>query len=373
MSGMRTLSQAVAALIAVMLVVFSGAAFAEDGDEDENDSGSKPAVVVLAVADLGSTGVSLRGEVNPGNRATTYTFEYGTTTAYGLQTPSGSAAASDSWQAVSARVEGLEPGTTYHYRLVARNALGSAASSDRTFTTVGPVEEDAPATPEATPTEGEDTSSPEASEETPPGGEGENTSAPVDDGAVEPELEASVAVEPGRGRLRVRRPGASSFAPLKAGSELPVGSEVDARKGGVALTAQLPSGESQTGRFGGGRFVIRQNGRGRVDLHLRGRVCPRRAAKRRAAQGSAVALTTRRRHSRRRSGRRLWGRDRGGRFRTHGKHSHATVRGTNWLVVDRCGGTLTRVSEGSVVVRDTVRRKRVIVRVGERYLARARR
>jgi ferric-dicitrate binding protein FerR (iron transport regulator) len=74
-----------------------------------------------------------------------------------------------------------------------------------------------------------------------------------------------------------------------------------------------------------------------------------------------------------RSGRRLWGRDRGGRFRTHGKHSHATVRGTRWLVEDRCDGTLTRVTAGSVVVRDTVRGKRVIVRAGERYLARPRR
>src|SRR3712207_6890811 len=40
-----------------------------------------------------------------------------------------------------------------------------------------------------------------------------------------------------------------------------------------------------------------------------------------------------------RSARRLWGRDKGGRFRTHGKNSHATVRGTRWLVEDRCDGT----------------------------------
>jgi hypothetical protein len=106
-----------------------------------------------------------------------------------------------------------------------------------------------------------------------------------------------------------------------------------------------------------------------LDLYLRGAYCPRRSTRRRAESGSAMALTARRR----RSGRRLWGRDKGGRFRTHGKHSHATVRGTRWVVTDRCGGTLTRVTEGSVVVRDKVRRKRVIVRVGERYLARPRR
>jgi hypothetical protein len=68
--------------------------------------------------------------------------------------------------------------------------------------------------------------------------------------------------------------------------------------------------------------------------------------------------------------RRLWGRDGGGRFRTFGRHSHATVRGTRWLTVDRCSGTFTRVTQGAVVVRDTVRRRSVLVRAGHSYLAR---
>ena len=70
--------------------------------------------------------------------------------------------------------------------------------------------------------------------------------------------------------------------------------------------------------------------------------------------------------------RRLWGRDSGGRFRTHGRHSQATVRGTRWVTVDRCDGTLTRVTEGSVVVRDFVRDRRAIVRAGDSYLAKRR-
>jgi archaeosine-15-forming tRNA-guanine transglycosylase len=68
--------------------------------------------------------------------------------------------------------------------------------------------------------------------------------------------------------------------------------------------------------------------------------------------------------------RRLWGRDGGGRFRTHGRNSQATVRGTRWVTVDRCDGTLTRVTEGSVVVRDFARGRRVLVRAGSSYLAR---
>jgi hypothetical protein len=48
------------------------------------------------------------------------------------------------------------------------------------------------------------------------------------------------------------------------------------------------------------------------------------------------------------------------------------VRGTRWLTEDRCGGTLTRVTDGAVVVRDLARRRNVIVRAGHSYLAKAR-
>ena len=137
-------------------------------------------------------------------------------------------------------------------------------------------------------------------------------------------------------------------------------------RGSVALTSVLPSGDTQTGRFGGGAFKVRQGRRGYIDLYLRGKPCPRRA-KDRAASGFC--------HRQRiapRQGRRLFGRDRGGRFRTHGRNSHATVRGTRWMVEDRCNGTLTRVSEGAVVVRDFAKKKRVLVKAGHSYLARPR-
>jgi hypothetical protein len=178
-----------------------------------------------------------------------------------------------------------------------------------------------------------------------------------------PKLGSSVTLEPD-GVVRVRVPGSSSFAALMAGSELPGGSEVDARGGSVALTSALPSGGIQTGRFGGGRFVIRQGRLGVVDLYLRGRYCSRGSA-------ASSALTSAARKPP--AGRTLWGRDHGGRFRTHGRNSHATVRGTRWQVTDRCDGTLTRVPQGSVVVRDTVRNKRVVLEAGDRYLATPRR
>ena len=67
--------------------------------------------------------------------------------------------------------------------------------------------------------------------------------------------------------------------------------------------------------------------------------------------------------------RKLWGKDKGGRFRTHGRDSVATVRGTAWTVADRCDGTVTRVTEGAVMVRDRHTGRRTLVRAGERHFA----
>jgi hypothetical protein len=67
--------------------------------------------------------------------------------------------------------------------------------------------------------------------------------------------------------------------------------------------------------------------------------------------------------------RKLWG-DGKGAFRTSGKYSAATVRGTKWLVEDSCAGTLTRVTSGVVSVR--YRGKDRLVRAGKRFLAKPR-
>jgi hypothetical protein len=64
----------------------------------------------------------------------------------------------------------------------------------------------------------------------------------------------------------------------------------------------------------------------------------------------------------------LWGKGKG-RFRTKGRYSAATVRGTEWLTTDRCDGTLTSVKQGVVSVRDFTRNKTVSVAAGKSYLA----
>jgi hypothetical protein len=61
-----------------------------------------------------------------------------------------------------------------------------------------------------------------------------------------------------------------------------------------------------------------------------------------------------------------------GRFRSRGRYSAATVRGTNYTVANRCDGTLTVVKPGTVVVTDFRRRRNIIVHAGKSYLARAR-
>jgi hypothetical protein len=91
----------------------------------------------------------------------------------------------------------------------------------------------------------------------------------------------------------------------------------------------------------------------------------------RSARGSGV--TAQGSYIRRETIRGLWGRDSGGRFRTYGRHSHATVRGTRWFTADRCDGTFTSVASGAVAVRDRVRDRTVLVPAGRSYLARKRR
>ena len=182
----------------------------------------------------------------------------------------------------------------------------------------------------------------------------------------------TVIVNPGRGRLRVRRPASPSFVPLAGPASLPVGSVVDARAGQAQLvTAAGADGGLQSGNFRGSKFEVRQSagGKGMTTLVLRGGdfgACRREA--RRARRAGVLAGAS---YIRRDPVRSLWGRDRRGHFRTFGRHSQATVRGTRWLTADRCDGTLTRVTEGAVSVRDRARHRTVLVRAGHSYLARA--
>jgi virginiamycin B lyase len=298
-----------------------------------------PLVRDLAPDQVGTNSARLRGKLRPNSQATEYRFEYGPTDAYGSSTPTLYAGSGYDLLTVAAVVEGLAPGTKYHFRLVASNDAGTAAGPDRTFATA-----------------------------TPPAEPSTNEPAPEQPKA-EPDFGKTVVVEPA-GTVRVKN-AEGEWQALRSDSELPVGAMIDTRRGQVALSSRGCRGGMQTGRFGGGVFSVRQprSGCGRVDVYLRGgsfKSCPRLTAGRRHRAGRTASA------SRSKRVRKLWGRDHGGRFRSHGRHSHATVRGTRWLTVDRCDGTLTKVTNGSVAVRDLVRHRTVVVRAGHSYVAKSR-
>ncbi len=184
-----------------------------------------------------------------------------------------------------------------------------------------------------------------------------------------PVLGKAVGVTPSRGTVRVRARGSKRFITLTAGDSIPVGSTIDARRGRVALSSALnSSGKVQTAQFWGGIFKVGQSrsGRGMTDIALLG-------GRPSCAKAPAKASISKRKRKRSRRGAKLWAKDKRGRFRTRGSNSVATTRGTFWLTQERCNGTLTKVYEGAVVVRNRKTGKRVTVRAGKRYLARRKR
>jgi phosphodiesterase/alkaline phosphatase D-like protein len=96
-----------------------------------------PSVVTGAATGVAKSGAVLHGTVDPGGSATTYTFQYGPTVAYGGVTAARKAGQGDKPVQVLAGLGGLAPGTVYHYRIEAANALGSALGADRIFATAG--------------------------------------------------------------------------------------------------------------------------------------------------------------------------------------------------------------------------------------------
>jgi hypothetical protein len=79
-----------------------------------------------------STSAILHGTVIPNGFATTYYFQYGTTTDYGTQTTHRT---TDIDMSVSETLTGLSPETAYHYRFVSANASGTSYGPDRNFRT----------------------------------------------------------------------------------------------------------------------------------------------------------------------------------------------------------------------------------------------
>jgi hypothetical protein len=148
------------------------------------------------------------------------------------------------------------------------------------------------------------------------------------------------------GVVRVKAKGARAFTLLTRPRPIATGATFDTTRGQVQLvTASAAVGKTQSGEFSKGMFTVFQERSDLTDLRLVGgrkevNLCPPQSSATRTSPGAGGAVSSRvlrllRGHVH-------------GRFRTVGRYTAATVRGTDWQTVDRCDGTLTVDEQGSV-------------------------
>jgi hypothetical protein len=100
-----------------------------------------PRIEAESFTGLGSTHTTLCAQINPDGLLTHYHFEYGTTTGYGtsIPIPDGEIPAGFSVETVCTNATGLQPNTTYHFRVLTSNEGGTVNGTDQTLTTLPPV------------------------------------------------------------------------------------------------------------------------------------------------------------------------------------------------------------------------------------------
>ncbi|MES3005625.1 MAG: fibronectin type III domain-containing protein [Patescibacteria group bacterium] len=106
--------------------------------------GGLPTVKTSGVSGISKTTVNLNGQVNPNKASTSYWFEYGKTANLGNTTVFTAIGNGDTTVAASVPLSGLDPATTYYFRLNAQNQFGTINGSILTFKTAGPPEAKAP-------------------------------------------------------------------------------------------------------------------------------------------------------------------------------------------------------------------------------------
>ena len=320
-----------------------------------------PVVTTGAPVVQGGSGAAFAGVVNPEGLPTSAYFAYGLDpkysgggpVVYDQTTPVQQVASDFAAHAVSASVSGLVPNALYHVRLVASNSAGTVNGTDQTFTTA----KDPPPPP---PTLGKTANVIPAS--------------------------GLVLIKPPPGKtlhgIRTALSGLTKgkgFVPLTQARQIPDGSQIDARAG--TLKVVVATGQrrrTQLATLGGGLFSLSQArtgvGKGLTTFNLLEgafsgapsyKSCGARPAARGLAQTAAKQPSS---HSVLQT---LHASDNNGKFRTKGRYSAGTVRGTKWDTIDRCDGTLTVVHRGTVDVLDFARRKTIAVHAGHSYLAKA--
>src|SRR5581483_10817433 len=197
---------------------------------DEYGYEAKPDVLGNALkASSTRTSSTLSGTIVPNGLTTTAYFEYGLDPSevrgggvqqYPFRTASQAFGTDFSDTTVTENAVGLQPGATYHARLIATNSAGTTVGPDETFTTQSPP-------PPAPPVEGR-----------------------------------SVNLAPVSGQVFIELPGRHTFIPLTAAVQVPIGATIDATHGKVALTSartRRRHGRTQTARFYDGEFKVGQH------------------------------------------------------------------------------------------------------------------
>ncbi len=319
------------------------------GSSTVNDSATitaAPTPVTTAKPTVTATSAGFSGTANPNGLPTTAAFQYGLDpkytgggpVVYTNSTPAQSIGADFASHSVTASVTGLVPNAVYHVRLVATNSAGTSVGPDVTFTTA-------------------------------------RGAAPSP-----PTLGKTFNVSLVSGQVLIKLHGV--FVPLTELSQIPKNTVIDALHGTLKLTtagggpspahdAAAKKGrkpkkvKTQTGTFGGAVFRISQAHNGLATLSLVEGASFKRAptyatctAHKATDATIASSKTLQLLHA-----------SAHGKFRTKGRYSAATVRGTKWTVADRCDGTLTHDITDSVAVTDFVRHKTIVLHAGQSYLA----
>src|SRR5215218_1707626 len=107
-------------------------------------SAASPTVKAWAAGPVAPTSADINAQVNPNGSATTYWFEWGASDCSANPCASlpaehdAFAGSGNTYLYVLRHLTGLEPSTTYHFRVVAENATGTTEGDDQSFTTAAP-------------------------------------------------------------------------------------------------------------------------------------------------------------------------------------------------------------------------------------------
>ncbi|MBS4029672.1 MAG: T9SS type A sorting domain-containing protein, partial [Ignavibacteriales bacterium] len=97
-----------------------------------------PTPYTLNSTNISFTSATLNGTVNPNGLSTDVYFEWGSTTMYGNTTPQQNIGNGVNFVNVNSNISGLQPNTTYHFRVSAINSTDTSSGEDRTFVTLSP-------------------------------------------------------------------------------------------------------------------------------------------------------------------------------------------------------------------------------------------